>query len=495
MDNRFLETQSSDPGETRPSDLGETQPTDLGATRLHAAHDLPHNKTGDPRAAPGPPGENRRRFVFRWIAWGLAILFLLAVATLLGGFLGYRSAVAARGLQQGQETANRFAEQFQLGVQDLQAGRYEIARQRFEWLLERAPDFPGAAGRLNEALAVLNATATPTPVPPTPTPTATPDPRPVQEQFSAAQSAFAAGDWSGAIEALVNLRGRDAAYQVTEVDRMLYISLRFRGVSRILEVGDLEGGGYDLALAERFGPLDVEAQNVLGWARLYQYGSAFWGADPGTAAYYFGQLAAAAPGLHDISGWTARERYYASLQQYGDQLAAQGDWCSAEEQYRLALSVFEDPSLQATLTNAALECAPPTDTPIPSETPTITPTPTLIPSATLPGSPTPQPTTPIPSDSPTLEPSPTLTGEPPRVTDTPSPSPTTPVETPSLEPSATPSPSLPPTEPGATSAPPPTQGAWLFLNGSYGFEGIAEEFGLAKPARTPPSSRQLVKSC
>jgi tetratricopeptide (TPR) repeat protein len=457
MDDRLSETQPNQTGETHTTDLGETRPQ---AAQARAPEETtPATVLPAPRSDTAASRTSRRAAIIRWIAWGAVALLLLGAATLAGGFSGYRSAVQARSLQQSQETTQNLVKQYQLGVQDLQDGRFEIARQRFEWLLEQAPDFPGAADRLNEALVVLNATSTPTPIPPTPTPTATPDPRPVQEQFAAAQSAFDAGDWNGAIEALVNLRGRDAGYQVTQVDRMLYVSLRFRGVTRILESGDLEGGGYDLALAERFGPLDIEAQNVRGWARLYQYGSAFWGADPATAVYYFGQLAAAAPGLHDASGWTARERYYAALQQYGDLLAAQGDWCAAEEQYRLALSQFDDANLQATMTFAALECAPPTDTPIPTEIPTATATPTLVPSATLPGSPTPLPTTPIPSDTPPSEPSPTLTEEPPRVTDTPTPSPTTPGETSTPEPSATPSPTLPPTEPGSTSAPEPTQRA------------------------------------
>jgi tetratricopeptide (TPR) repeat protein len=398
--------------------------------------------------------EINRRLVFRVLAWAAAFFFALGAATLAGGYFGYRAAAESRSLQKAQQTTNRLVEQYQLALQDIQEGRFEIARQRFEWLLEQDPDLPGIGERLQEVHAVLFATATPTPVPPTPTPTPTPDLRPLQEQFTSAQAAFTAGDWSGTIDALVGLRGRDPQYQVTQVDRMLYVSLRQRGVSRILEAGDLESGGYDLTLAEQFGPLDVEAQNVLGWARLYQYGSAFWGADPEAAVYYFGQLAAAAPGLRDASGWTARERYRAVLLQYGDLLAARGEWCAAEEQYRLALSMRDDASLQATVTFAALECAPPTltNTPIPTATvtPTNTETATLEPSGTpVPPTPTPtntpQPATDTPPPTATtpptvVPPTATPTEEPPRVTDTPTPSPTEPLETPTPEPSSTASP-------------------------------------------------------
>jgi len=42
---------------------------------------------------------------------------------------------------------------------------------------------------------------------------------------------------------------------------MLFISLRQRGVDKIWKEGDLEGGIYDLALAARFAPLDVQASS------------------------------------------------------------------------------------------------------------------------------------------------------------------------------------------------------------------------------------------
>lgn len=392
----------------------------------------------------------------RWIIGALALIVL---AVFLGGWSGYRSAVKARQAAQVQQEMQALAEQYQLGLQDLEAGNYEVARQRLEWVLNQAPDFPGAADRLVEIYTVLYATATPTPKPTvtgTPEPTATPDLRPVEDLFVSAQEAFDRGDWDAAISQIVSLRSADAQYQVTQVDRMLYIALRNRGVDRILQGGDLVGGSYDLALAEHFGPLDADASAARYWARTYMYGMAFWGADPQTALFYFQQVASALPYLSDGTGWNARNRYREVLVQYGDQLANQGDWCAAEEQYRLAATIRDDEALQAKIADAVQGCAPPTDTPEPTAIPTETPTPTV--SATV--EVTEQPTEPPPPTEP-AGPTPTNTQPVPGPTETPTTSP--PTEPPRTEPptqppppTGTPTPEAP--TPEATATPEPTHG-------------------------------------
>jgi hypothetical protein len=392
---------------------------------------------------PGPA----RRFSpkLRLFAWGLFVLLLFALAAFIGGLNGYRSAMITRQDQQKFEEVQYIVEQYQLGLLDLEAGRYEIAQQRLEWVLSQDPAFPGAAERLGDVRAILYATATPTATPPptpTPTPSPTPDLRPIQDLFSSARSRLVDGDWDGVIDTITNLRGVDPIYKVAQVDRMLYIALRNRGVDKILNQGNLEGGSYDLSLAEQFGPLDAEAAYVRGWARLYEYGSAFWGADPQTAVYYFGQVAAAAPYLRDGSNWTAIERYRAVLIQYGDKLASQEQWCAAEEQYRSALAIRVDQDLQAAADHAAYECAPPT------ATPTLVPTATITPSATT-----------TATLLPTWTPSPTqviLPSETPIPTLPPTEVPTTPppvVETPTLPPSDTPIPSQSPPAETPTVAP------------------------------------------
>jgi hypothetical protein len=351
-------------------------------------------------------------------------------------------------------------EQFELGIQDQEAGRLDLAQQRFEWVLAKDPAFPGATDRLLQVVSILFITATPTPVTPTPSPTLEPtrDLRPVQELIAQAEAALRESNWNSVIQILENLRGEDPDYRVADIDGMLFIALRNRGIERILQLNDLNGGSYDLALAERFGPLDGEAYQALNLARLYLYGSSFWEAYPEQAVFYFSQVAAASPYLRDASGWTAAARYRAALIQYADQLFKTEKWCEAQEQYELALSMGGDAAVQQALEDAADACNPPTETPTSEATitltATLTPTMTLTPTGVLPSA---TPTLPLAdtatsTNTPVVD-TPTATGTPsPSSTTGPQPATPTSSETPTQEP-PTSTPTLPPP---ATETPTPT---------------------------------------
>lgn len=321
-----------------------------------------------------PTGKRRSRARILWIA--VSVIGLLAIGA-VSAISGYNAGIEQRTNRESTVVAQELQQQFDLGVQNLQEKDYEIARQRFEYILSIAPEYPGAIDLLTEALLALNATATPT-VMPTPTLTPTPDLRGVETLFSQAQAAMEAEDWTTVIDNLLALRKEDPGYNTVDVDGMLYISLRNRGVDKILQKADLEGGTYDLALAERFGPLDAEASNYRVWVDLYVTGASFWEIDWGQAVYYFGQLAPMAPGLRDASGWTSAQRYQIALLRFGDFLAQNGDWCQAEEQYQAALNTGADPAVQPTAVYYGEECRPPEPEPRENETeelPQITPTP------------------------------------------------------------------------------------------------------------------------
>ncbi len=375
----------------------------------------------------------RRERLIRGLWVLLAIFFILAMGV-AGSVTGHQSAPQQIHHLQTLEVLKALEAQYVMGVEEMEGGQYELARQRLEYVLAHDPNFPGAAEKLLQILQILNATATPTAIPPTPTLTPTPDLRPIEDLFNQAQSLFLQQDWNGVLDTVLALRKVDPTYRVVEVDDLIYHTLRSRGLDKIRTEGNLEGGIYDLALAERFGPLDVEATRWRNLARLYMIGSGFWEVYPEQAVYYFSQVAAAAPGLRDGSGWTAKERYRASLLQYGDWLARRGDWCNAQKQYDLAASLRGDVSLQATAVYAALQCSPPTVPATPTATFTLTPTetlaptqepqPTATPTAALPSptaiipTPTPPatatltPTLPPPTPTPTVEVLPTLTETP-----------------------------------------------------------------------------------
>lgn len=349
--------------------------------------------------------KSRRPSWRRWTLYGLLALVLIAS---ISAFLGYSTGINDRRRAEREQTALRVEEQYQLGLQDMEAQHYDLARQRFEYVIQLNPNYPGVTDKLAEVLMRLNATATPT-VEPTPTITPTPDLRGVEELFQQAQVDLANYAWSAAINTLLALRKADPNYQPVWVDDMLYVSFRNRGADKILKEGDLEGGMYDLSLAEQFGPLDAEASGYLTWARLYVTGASFWELDWSQAVYYFAQVAPALPNLRDGSGWTATERYRLALIGYGGQLADAEEWCAAVEQYELALTFGDEAEVREALDIANQKCGeaegqpepPPQDT---ATTPTATgevtpvatqpaPTETTLPEET--------PTQPPPEPSPT----------------------------------------------------------------------------------------------
>ena len=428
--------------ETRPTNLGdETIPmkTDQDVSAQPVEEDnqstsLPDNAADITPAEPEDT-ESGSPLAWRWlIVISIVALIFIAAASVIGG---YRSGINQRTNLEGTQVAQTVGEQFAQGVRDMQSGRYEVARQRFEYVIQLNPNYPGVTEKLAEVLLELNTTATPTTVP-TPTLTPTVDLRGADELFTQAQMLLADRNWSEAIDTLLKLRKDEPDYQTVEVDSMLYVALRNRGVEKILNQADLEGGTYDLALAERFGPLDVEARNYRQWADLYVTGVSFWELDWAQASYYFGQLIIPAPNLRDSTGTTATERYRLATIKYGDQLAGDKQWCDAQEQYAAAFNVASDPAVEPTATWVTNKCEEeqrgseepeePTDTPVPEVTQTgATPTSAVTQSPPPPeGSPTPQ-TTPTTESTPTPQITPTQENTAaPEPTQSPSPEPTQP---------------------------------------------------------------------
>lgn len=331
---------------------------------------------------------SRRRV--RWWFWVLAALGGIIVSGLLGGWLGYQASLQDRLAEEENQKAVVAATQYQLGLADLAAGRYDTARKRFEFVLSLKPDFPGAMESLAQAMMGLTLQQTPT-VTPTSTQAPTPDTRKEEELFARIQQALLDKDWQTAIDTIEVLRKLNLTYRAVDVDGMYYLALRNLGVKNILEDGLLEVGIYNLTLAERFAPLDVDAQNYRIWARQYLSAASFWGVDWARVVNYFSQIYPALPNLRDGSGMTATERFRIASIKYADQLAAQGQYCEAQLHYENALAIAPDPQVQPTLEAVRNWCANP---------PGVEPTPT---ETSTPGT----ATLPAPSDTPTPDTTPT----------------------------------------------------------------------------------------
>jgi hypothetical protein len=192
--------------------------------------------------------------------------------------------------------------------------------------------------------------------------------------FIQALAAYENQDWDVAIDTLLALRAKDAAFRAVEVDGMMYGALRNRGLHRIRDEARLEEGMYDLSRAERFAPLDNDAEAYRGWAQLYLQANSYYGVNWAQAVFYFAQV-------YLVSPYITNDVYLklaTSAQRYGDELIIANDPCAAEEQYYQSLLAWENPDLVPTATEAWERCEesqrpPPPDetaTPSPTETPT-----------------------------------------------------------------------------------------------------------------------------
>ena len=284
----------------------------------------------------------------------LGILALILIAA-TSGYAGYAKGITNRKEAEAALSSSKAAEQFDLAIVDIGNEQYQHARQRLEYVAHLNPNYPGLTEKLAEVLARINATATPT-IAPTATVAATPDTRGVEAMFSQGEQMVANGDWSGAIDTLLKLRKDDPSYKPVQMDGLLFMALRNRGLDKISKQADLEGGLYDLTLASKFGPLDTEAQGYINWVSLYITGASFWELDWQKVVEYFSQVGPALPGLTDRSGWTAKERYRLGLKNYAQQLSNSGDVCAAAEQFQLSLSVGPDPEVEQLFNDATSAC-------------------------------------------------------------------------------------------------------------------------------------------
>ena len=345
-----------------------------------------------PPIQPDPEQEGSSR---RWLRW-LAGVFLFGIVVLsIGGISGYAAGLDQRKARDVSETSLIVQEQFDLGVQDLLDRRYELARQRFAYIMEIEPDNSAARELLSEALIALDQ---PTPTPsltPSPTldisPTPTLDLRSMDGLFAAAQTAHGAGDYDAAAEMLVTIIAEAPDFRREDVNQLLFAVLRNRGLNKIWS-GDQEQGIYDLTLAERLFQLDSQASSWRTSAAFYLFANSYFGLDWPLATQYFSQICAAAI-------WDACWKYSQAAWEFGSELMEAEDPCGAVTQYDASLGTREDAGKAPTATEAFDICLTAT-----APAPTPTPSPTLDLTTTVTPSPGPSPT---PTVTETAGPSPT----------------------------------------------------------------------------------------
>jgi tetratricopeptide (TPR) repeat protein len=343
--------QNEDVNATHPMNVSPDKPS-IDDTQLSASADDGLNLPTDIPDEPGSASRGSRRWIL-WAFLGVCVLVLIAAGS---AFAGYNSAIEQRTHHQSTLVAGEASNQYVLAQQDIALGNYDRARQRLEYIIQLDPNYPGVSEQLTNVLTQQRITASPT-LAPTPTLTPTPDYRTRDELFAQSESLLIGRDWTGVIDTLLLLRKNYPDFMPVKVDGMLFVALRNRGIDKIAAQRDLEGGNYDLTLAERFGPLDGEAQTWREWADLYILGASYWAVDWAQSVYYFSQIANAVPNMSDASGWTAANRYKDALLGYGNWLAARGEWCDAQTQFDTYMTLLADPVVEPTAVHAADECS------------------------------------------------------------------------------------------------------------------------------------------
>jgi hypothetical protein len=359
------------------------------------------------------PKKTKKKFFDRRSGWIITsvglVLIILVLASVTGAARGINDRVSLAETQ----AAPRIQSQLDGARLDIEEGRYEVALSRLNWILDEMADFLSEeelaeVGEIySQTLMMIAQISTPTPRPtPTeiePVNTPTPDLRGAEDLFDQASQFMEDRAWNDVILTLAALRQKDITFRTVQVDGLLYIALRNRGLEKILAEGSLEPGIYDLSLAERFAPLDSRAEGIRTWTRLYLTGASYWEIDWAQVVFYFEQVYPHVPNLRDSTFMTATDRYRLGAIEYANELAAFGEYCLAQEYYERALAIISNPEIQPTAQWVAEACASGEEAPPPPQgevqpTPTpgtelgLTPAPTQTQTETPPGQPTGEPT-------------------------------------------------------------------------------------------------------
>ena len=120
-------------------------------------------------SASKPRGRVRQIITSSAVVLGvLMCVFLTAIGVSAMG--GYVAGQKQRNVDATQTVVMNIDRQYKLGISDLDAGNYQRAAERLRWVVDHAPQYPGAAAALTKAqqsMQSVNGTAIPTLIPST----------------------------------------------------------------------------------------------------------------------------------------------------------------------------------------------------------------------------------------------------------------------------------------------------------------------------------------
>lgn len=237
--------------------------------------------------------------------------------------------IGALGVYHGLQERNRLTletaeEHYTAGLAHLENGEYELAVAELELTLRLVSDYRDAAEQLSEAKTRLEAQETPT---------VEMHKQVVADLFSQAQTFYNEGKWDDVVLALEQLRALDADYKPEAVEKLLFATYYDQGLALINE-GRLEEALRSLDKALELKPAQEDVLKQRKLAALYLTAISYWGADWDKAITNFQELYGIEPEYMDV-----KQRLHDAYITKGDLYVNRGEWCSAEDQYSLALEI------------------------------------------------------------------------------------------------------------------------------------------------------------
>lgn len=300
--------------------------------------------------------KNKNGSAVGWIFLGILLMLVLVFG---GAYLGYQSAIRTRMAEYNRQSSQAAIEQYEMAVSDIEAGKYENAKNRLEYVLQVNPDYPGATEMYTDVVGYLYPKETPTPYyTATPAPTSTPDTRGEEDMYNAVLASMVSQDWTGALAQMDSLRDKNLEYRAMEMDGLYYIALRYEGIN-LINQGYLESGIYKISLSSSFGPIDAIANSMRDAGRSYLSGAGFWEIDWNKALSYYANAYASYPNIYDRATMlTATERYAEASFEVANLYVISEDYCGAIPYYDQGFLVGSDAVYSVTATAAYNTCHP-----------------------------------------------------------------------------------------------------------------------------------------
>jgi len=306
----------------------------------------------------------------RGCSLSLAVLLIAGLVMVLIAGLGV--AAVYYGLADRAKVERQAAEEhYQKGLTHLEKGELELAIAEFEVALQLNPKLKQAEAKLLEAKQKLAARPTATPM--------------LQKETKAAyleklRQAHQQGDWAEVFDIADRLLALDPTYHRDEVDQILFDAFYQDGLQLVEQDRMKEAVRlFDRALALQ--PDNTQVAHSKHLATLYMTAMGYWGADWAKAIENLETLYRLAPKYKDVL-----QRLYGAHLNYGDDLAKEGKWCEAAEEYGKAIKLMPDtpPELASKHQQALARCkeAPTIPSKGATRQPQATPGPT-VPSGTF----------------------------------------------------------------------------------------------------------------